>query len=98
MVAVVHPTDVKRYLSYVDKIIYCRPPLRIIKENSRVEIQMPGVSERIEKIVELYDQAMDDLSLAGMTVIHYDWTGAELTRKFTGRTADLEKLFFERRI
>ena len=100
MIALVYPPDKAIEILYhtVDKVIYCRPPLSTIIEEVNIEDQMPGVNERIAKIVDLYDEAMDTLRIAGLTVIQYDWTGAELTLKYTGRTADLEKIFFERRI
>lgn len=87
-------TSIRLLLATASRIIYCRPPLKTILDGVQVEGQMEGVKERIEKIVDLYDAFMDGLTMAGIRVIRYDWTGAALTMKYTGRTCDLENLFF----
>lgn len=46
-------------LRWVDRIIYCRPPIEFILKNLTVNEQMKGVSERIEMIVAAYDDFME---------------------------------------
>lgn len=86
--------DLKSMFKYIDRVIYCRPPDRTILSKMHENAQLKGVTEHIEKIIDLYDKTMMLLEEWGVRVIAYDWTGADLTRKFTGRTCDLHNLFF----
>jgi hypothetical protein len=63
-------TELKRT---VERIIYCRPPIDIILEHVKIEQQLEGVIEGVEKLVEAYDQSMKRLGKV-LPVLRYDWT------------------------
>jgi hypothetical protein len=59
----------------VSKIIYCRPPIHVIKENLSKQPQLAGIFEKIDQIVEGYDKRMRTLQLRyAIPVVYYDWT------------------------
>lgn len=55
-------------------IIYCRPPLSVIRACLNNERQLPGVEDRLPKIARAYDSLMDDLADSGLEVAWHDWT------------------------
>lgn len=54
-------------------IIYCRPPIDILRFYSRIESQMSGVHSSLESIAEKYDEAMQFLDLKGVRVQKYNF-------------------------
>jgi thymidylate kinase len=73
----------------VTKIIYCRPPIPIIRENV-VHSTIPhllGVLENLNKIVEQYDELMD-LLRDETTIETYDFTDERVIKP-------VEELFFQ---
>lgn len=58
----------------VDRIIYCRPPLKTVLKEVRKERQLDGVVEGISLLYDLYDQGMEILEGWGIKVVQYDWT------------------------
>lgn len=61
-------------LQDVGAIVYCRPPLELIAENVRKNLQLTGVPENIERIVNAYDTLMEIVKGRGKKVIKYDYT------------------------
>lgn len=55
-------------------IIYCRPPLETILKNGGRD-QMPGVLDHHAKLVERYDEVIQDVvRFSHCRVMQYDWT------------------------
>lgn len=63
-------------------VIYCRPPLEVILESSRVEEQMAGVLNNLGTIVKGYDQSL----------IH--WAGQFRTYQYDFTISDADERFF----
>lgn len=61
-------------LGRIERIIYCRPPLKAILDGVKAEDQLPGVLDRIEALVMLYDIHMKQFIEWGIEVIPYDWS------------------------
>lgn len=68
----------KRLEKTVSKIIYCRPPVRRIKETLLNRPQLVGVAEHIDQLIVHYDGVMDILARS-MQVVRYDYTEPTLT-------------------
>lgn len=73
-------------LSEVDRVIYCRPPREIVKDNISKIPQMEGVVKRIDDLYDRYDAVMESLRDDNIYVHGYDYT-----RKYS---MPLEGLFF----
>jgi len=58
----------------VDRIIYCRPPEPVIRDNIKIRPQMQGVSEKLKELLHRYDDLMDSLRDDNLFVYHYDYT------------------------
>lgn len=70
------------------RIIYCRPPERVIRENLSKQPQLAGVFEKIGRLIDTYDRAMHAIgSRTGIPIITYDWTNPE-------HNVDLNKRIF----
>jgi hypothetical protein len=61
-------------LQDVGAIVYCRPPLDLIKENVAKNHQMKGVIENIDNLVARYDHLMAAIKQKGKKIIKYDYT------------------------
>lgn len=61
-------------LSEVDIVVYARPPREVILENVRKGMQLGGVIENAEAIIDRYDEHMAKLRNEGVTVMVYDYT------------------------
>lgn len=70
----------------VDRIIYCRPPVSLIRQNLDNKPQLALVKENINSLVVAYDHKMAALSRAGIAVYEYNYSARG--------TKDLESLFF----
>ena len=55
-------------------IIYCRPPKDVILGFEDGRLQMEGVEDHGEELVDKYDSIMAILRNIGFEVIHYDYT------------------------
>lgn len=83
--------DVTEFLSFqVDRIIYCRPPIEVIKENLKKNKQMDGVIERLPKLLQRYDDLMNSLRDDNIFVQHFDYTNPK------HQADSIEGLFFGR--
>lgn len=58
----------------VDRVIYCRPPNKVILEGVRKEKQLEGVVNHTVKLIDLYDREMAELRMFSIPVLSYDWT------------------------
>ena len=69
-----HSKALECLLNQEHLIIYCRPPTQVILRNNGRE-QMDGVLENHERIIQKYDEIMEELPRYGnCQVIEYDWT------------------------
>lgn len=67
------PGQVQRKLeATVNRIVYCRPPLELIRRNLSNRPQLSGVAEKIEPLLEAYDKRMSELAQV-LPVISYDY-------------------------
>lgn len=67
-------------------LIYCRPPLEVIRENMaathskkehETEEHFAGVMKRWETVIEAYDELIDEMQAGWVEVIRYDYTGRQ---------------------
>lgn len=71
----------------VARVIYCRPPVEIMKENISRNPQLEWVEERFDILLAAYDKQIELLrDYYGVPVVTYDWT--------TYDKPPLEQLFF----
>lgn len=56
-------------------IIYCHPPIEIIKRN--MGKQMGGVKENLDELLAAYDKFMSYLKIRGFLIVDYDYTHSE---------------------
>lgn len=75
--------------SSVDRIIYCRPPVEVMREHIDKNPQLEWVKERFDQLVEAYDETMSYLQDEGVDVVWHDWT------TYLGT---LENLFFGKKL
>lgn len=64
----------QHFKSFVDRVIYCRPPTSVILQKMHANPQLKGVTEKIEEITARYDQIMRLVRHWGVRVVEYDWT------------------------
>lgn len=64
-------------LQGISAVVYCRPPAELIRENVAKNMQMKGVAQNIDKLIENYDIHMRMLKDKGVNVINYDYTHDE---------------------
>lgn len=69
----------QHFKSFVDRVIYCRPPTSVILQKMHANPQLKGVTEKIEEITARYDQIMRLVRHWGVQVSEYDWTDKEPT-------------------
>ena len=63
----------------IDRIIYCRPPLTIMRENLSKLPQLQGVQENFSEIVRRYDLMMHDPTFMALLPIRtYDYTKTKI--------------------
>lgn len=74
-------------LNTVKRIIYCCPPRALVIEGAKIENQLKGVPERIERLIDLYDLRMTELQEYGIEVIWYN-------RMPPAAAWDIDELFF----
>lgn len=77
-------------MEQVDRVIYCRPPIEVIKANiDRSDLpQMKGVKEHLHDLITRYDDLMESLRDQNVKVYKYDYTRVQPT--------SIEQLFFGR--
>jgi len=64
------------FLTRMNKIIYCRPPVdRILANVQRTRLdQMAGVVDHTAELIEQYDRQFADLIVRGYPVVFFDYT------------------------
>lgn len=63
------------FLTQINRVVYCRPPVDVILENAKVRPQLEGVRDNLEKIIDAYDRRMQYLAfLPKIEIIIYDYT------------------------
>lgn len=71
----------------VTRIIYCRPPIGTIQKNLRQHPQLAGVELKIDKLVDAYDFAMNEIGF-DVPVLRYDYT------RHNGTPRDIQERVF----
>ena len=82
------------FLTEVDRIIYCRPPIEVIRKNITTSAlpQLAGVAEHLDELVKRYDTLMDSFQ-DQVRVFPYNYvTDSMRVPKFS--PVSLEELFF----
>lgn len=80
---------VQNFLRQYAFLIYCRPPIAVLREGAQVEKQMEGVYDRFTELTVEYDKLMiTEAEAMDGRFIKYDWTEnnaiLKLLRRLTG--------------
>ena len=79
----------QHFRTFVDRIIYCRPPTSIIMQKMHDNPQLRGVHDKIEEITQQYDHTMKLIRHWGVRVPEYNWIDEHEADSW-----NLEQLFF----
>lgn len=72
-------------LAQVKRVIYCRPPTRVIVQNLKSNPQLEGVRDKISRIIMQYDDIIGSITDT-VPVVSYDYTA--------NYSQSLDSLFF----
>jgi hypothetical protein len=65
---------VTSWIKTIDRIVYCRPPIEVIKANLGNKLQLAGVEENLTKLLSAYDLRMSELKAMGIPIVRYDYS------------------------